>query len=233
MMKTIFQVNHERNCENGQVILVEDDLAIRSGLEQLFEAESYSITTFDSVTAFLFDETLIASARRFPTVLICDVMLPEGSSLESLNGRRLDFPVVFISGASSEREVVEAYKQGAFGFLLKPMEIDELLAEVSRALTAHQRHLEQETLRQVALQKLVRLTAREREVLDLVCLGLSNTQIGDHLDIALRTVKLHKQHAMDKLDRPNLPELIKLIALSQPLAKLTNTSPISVFACSI
>jgi len=233
MMKTIFQVNHERNCENGQVILVEDDPAIRSGLEQLFESESYSVTAFASVSAFLFDQSLIASARRFPTVLICDVMLPEGSSLQTLGSRRFDFPVVFISGASSEREVVEAYKQGAFGFLLKPMEMDELLKEIVRALAAHQRHLEQETLRQVALQKLVRLTAREREVLDLVCLGLSNTQIGDRLDIALRTVKLHKQHALEKLDKPTLPDLIKLIALSHPRDKLPNTTSISVFASSI
>ncbi|WP_438985647.1 response regulator transcription factor [Aequoribacter sp.] len=232
-MKTIRQVNHERNCENGQVIVVEDDPAIRSGLEQLFESESYSVTAFASVNAFLVDQTLIAAAQQFPTVLICDVMFPEGSSLDTLSGRHLDFPVVFMSGASSEREVVEAYKQGAFGFLLKPMEIDELLAEAARALAAHHRHLEQRTLRQVALEKLARLTLREREVVDLICLGLSNSQIGDHLNIALRTVKLHKQHAIEKLDKPNLPDLIKLLALSQQLTELPNATAISVFASSI
>jgi FixJ family two-component response regulator len=111
---------------------------------------------------------------------------------------------------SSEIEVVQAYREGGFAFLLKPVEIDELLDTVTSALRLSWSR-QQELKESQQLHLLVtQLTDRERAVITLVLEGLTNPQIGERLHIALRTVKVHRQHAMEKLGVTNLVELTRL-----------------------
>jgi RNA polymerase sigma factor (sigma-70 family) len=124
-------------------------------------------------------------------------------------------PFIFMSGISSEVEVVQAYREGGFAFMLKPIDIDELLDTVQSALrlswSRQEESREADSLRSLILQ----LTDRERSVIRLVLDGYTNPQISERLHIALRTVKVHRQHAMEKLGVSNLVELTRLADRSE------------------
>jgi two-component system response regulator DctR len=119
-------------------------------------------------------------------------------------------PIIFMSGVSSEVEVVQAYKTGGHAFLLKPVDIDELLDTIAAALTLSGSRQQEQTEVAALKSLVVQLTDRERAVIRLVLEGLTNPQIGERLHIALRTVKVHRQHAMEKLGVSNLVELTRL-----------------------
>ena len=107
---------------------------------------------------------------------------------------------------------MSAFRAGALDFLLKPIEADRLLKAVAHALGVSSQR-QQLAAQQTGLAKMVcSLSPREREVARLVVRGHINQQIADQLGIALRTVKLHRQQAMEKLNVQTVADLVRLTA---------------------
>ena len=136
-----------------------------------------------------------------PSCLLCDLRMPEidGLALQrQLQGRDVP-PMVLMSGQSLPQEVVAAFHGGAIDFLIKPFDAAELLLAVAKALSTNavQHTVAQRQLDAAAL--VASLTDKELKVIQLVVQGQTNPQIMVSLDIALRTVKLHRQRAMEKL----------------------------------
>ncbi len=212
-LRTLSQVEEAERANQGIVFVLDDDPGIRTAYYRLFELEGYLCLPYESSEAFLLRFEEASGHLSGPRCLLCDVSLPGMSGLElqrEIRDQQAAMPIIFISGASSEVEVVEAYKEGGHAFLLKPVDIDELLDTVSVALAlSKSRQCEQrelETLKAIVTQ----LTDREKAVIRLVLNGLTNPQISERLHIALRTVKVHRQHAMEKLGVSNLVELTRL-----------------------
>jgi FixJ family two-component response regulator len=196
------------------IFLIEDDDSMRKALSGMLEFVGYQVTAFSSASDFL-----KVSIQVAPAVIITDMRMPDMTGVElqaELVQRGRAIPIIFISGESTVQQTVTAMKQGAIEFLVKPFERDELLSAVIRgleqdALNMHQ-YVEQKTLE----EGLKTLAPREREVFELLSLGLNNAEIQEKLQISLPTTKQYKSEVMRKL---NLRSLSQLIALRAGISK--------------
>jgi RNA polymerase sigma factor (sigma-70 family) len=189
------------------VYVVDDDPSIRTAMERLFGSVNLAVELFNSAQEFLDYERADA-----PGCLVLDVRLPGLSGLDlqaeliKIDG---DLPIVFISGHGDIPMSVRAMKAGAVDFLPKPFKNQDLLDAVGKALDRHGKSRRDHAER-LDVQKCVEsLTDREREVLVLVVAGMMNKQIAKRLGITEATVKVHRGHAMRKMQVDSLAQLIR------------------------
>ena len=173
----------------------------------ILSAADYETRTFLSGVDFLKEKNL----NPVGCVLL-DNQMPELSGLDvqrELIERGVDLPVVFMSGASSYSDVVEATRKGAHGFLEKPFHKAELLQHVYAAvLSSRETGTAVEREQKTSLSE--QLTKREYQVCKLIIAGKTNRNIADELGISVSTVEFHRANLMDKLQVNSLAELIKL-----------------------
>ena len=190
------------------IFLVEDDDELRSDLERALQFCGYTIFSFANPEQFLQEFKPLA-----PAVLITDMRMPKQSGVElqsELISKGHKIPIIFISGESSDEQIIAALKSGAVDFLLKPFSREALLGAVAKAI-------EQDT---IAMQDLIRkaqlsealktLSPRERQVFELLAKGYGNKELVNALGISLPTVKEYKSEVMYKLRLRSLAELISL-----------------------
>jgi len=192
------------------IFVVDDDASVRKSLARLLGSHGLTVETFDSAEQFL---------RREPYggtgCIILDVRMPGLSGIalhDELARTDYHVPVIFITGHGDIPMGVEAMKKGASDFLPKPFEESQLLDAVNRALekSAHDRADRTEAER--ARMRIDRLTPREREVLPYIIAGMLNKQIAFKLDIAEKTIKVHRGHIMEKLGVDSVVELVRFAA---------------------
>lgn len=120
-------------------------------------------------------------------------------------------PIIFLTGHGTVPASVQAMKEGALDFLQKPVDEQELLDGIRRALT-RSREARAEQAEQATIQRrLDSLTPREREVLDLVATGMLNKQIGDRLGVAEKTIKVHRGRVMQKMAAASVADLVRML----------------------
>jgi FixJ family two-component response regulator len=192
------------------VFLVEDDDDLRSDLEHALQVAGY--TTF----AFANPEQFLSTFQPVvPAVLVTDMRMPKKSGVQlqaDLLETAHQFPIIFISGASSDQQIVKAFQNGAFDFLLKPFGRDTFLTTVARAME-QSKTVMHEADRQTRLAAAFKtLTPRERQVFSLMAKGYDNKLLVNELGLALPTVKQYKSEVMEKLCLSSLAELIALSA---------------------
>jgi FixJ family two-component response regulator len=196
------------------IFLIEDDDSMRKALSGMLEFVGYQVNAFSSASDFLKTSIQVA-----PAVIITDMRMPDMSGIElqaELVQRGRAIPIIFISGESTVQQTVTAMKQGAIEFLVKPFERDELLSAVIRGLEQDALHMHQYVEQKTLEEGLKTLAPREREVFELLSLGLNNAEIQEKLQISLPTTKQYKSEVMRKL---NLRSLSQLIALRAGISK--------------
>jgi FixJ family two-component response regulator len=192
------------------VHLVDDDASLRSALQRLLTAAGYRVQAYASAGEFLLEPPADA-----PGCLLLDLHMPGPSGLElqeALERHGLRLPVVFLTGHGDLTTGIRAMKSGAVDFLIKPVERKALLAAIERALEADAAQRAARAADQNLQTRFALLTARERDVFDLVVAGRLNKQIADALGIAERTVKAQRAQVMAKLGAANAAELGKIAA---------------------
>jgi two-component system response regulator FixJ len=196
---------------DGTVYVVDDDEAVRRGLTFLLRTANHAAETFASASAFL--DSYVPARRG---CLLLDVRMPQMTGLElqhELNARAWWIPTVFMTGHATVPIAIAAMKAGAFDFIEKPLRDDTLLESVERALQWDAtRRVDQLRLADLKARA-ESLTAREREVLDLVANGEPNKEIGRRLGISFRTVELHRSHILEKMQARTTSELIRMAIL--------------------
>lgn len=123
----------------GTVVVVEDDRAVNHAIEALLEAVGYRHRSYASAEAFLESEP-----PRPPCCLITDFRLPgmDGMELQSRLARRVTYmPVLLLSGDVSDRQIRQALRNGAYTFMRKPFDPDDLLVRTDRALAVSESEL--------------------------------------------------------------------------------------------
>lgn len=196
----------------GRVVVVDDYEQILARLYRLLTEAGYEVRTHASATDFLG-----APLPEPPCCVLLDVDMPGMSGLEaqrSLLSASNAVPVVFMTGLRDVPTTIEALKNGASDFLLKPFSNDVLLAAVEKAI---RRGVEQQAAREAverARARLAALTLREREVCQLVAEGLTSREIAVKLGMAESTVSLHRAHLMAKLQAGSVAEVVRLVDLA-------------------
>lgn len=151
-----------------------------------------------------------ARSSLAPGCILLDVNMPALSGVQlqdELVRMQSALPIVFMTAHGDIATSVRAIKAGAEDFLIKPMDKETLLDAVQRAMRRYwTEHAEQSDLRALR-QRLDSLTAREREVFDLVLGGLLNKQIAGQLGNTERTVKAHRAALMEKMGVKSVAEL--------------------------
>lgn len=110
---------------------------------------------------------------------------------------------------------IAAMKSGAFDFIEKPLRDEALLDSVERALRWQESNREERLQLAAITARAALLTAREREVLDMVAAGEPNKIIARRLGISFRTVEMHRSHILAKMQARTTAELIRMAILLQ------------------
>jgi FixJ family two-component response regulator len=193
--------------ESDQVVfVVDDDDAVRGSLRMLLHSVGLKSVLYPSAAAFLAG---VSNHHRGCALL--DIRMPGMSGLElfeQLNARGIRLPVIFITGHGDVPMAVRAIKKGAFDFLQKPFNDQDLLDRVQVALREDTTRRSSDAERQALRLRRDRLTPREREIMERVVAGQANKVIAIDLGLSERTVELHRAHVMEKMEVRSLAELV-------------------------
>jgi two-component system CheB/CheR fusion protein len=190
------------------VFIVDDDSHIREGIRGMFEEKGIAVEDFATSEAFL-----EAYRPGREGCLLIDAYLPGMSGLEllkRLHDAGLRLPSIMITGNCDVPMAVQAMKAGASDFLEKPIRNSELLASVERALEQSKDASKLTAWRETAANRIARLTARERQIMELVLTGRPSKNIAADLGISQRTVENHRAAIMEKTGTKSLPALARL-----------------------
>jgi FixJ family two-component response regulator len=192
------------------VLLVEDNEPLRLQITRSLREAGYDVHAFAGVDGI--DTMAVPSGQACVAVL--DMRLGAASGIDALlvlREARPELPVVFVSGESQPREIIEGMKMGVIEFLLKPFSLASLLEAVRRGAEADRQRLEQDEHRVRARQKFSRLTPREAQVCHLMVYGYKTAEVAQELGVAQGTAKIHRQRIMDKLDVSSISEVVALL----------------------
>jgi len=188
--------------------LVEDDDELRSDLERALQFCGYTTFSFANPEQFLLEFKPVV-----PAVLVTDMRMPKLSGVQlqaELMEKGHKIPIIFISGESLDEQIVKAFKNGAFDFLLKPFSREVFLSTVAKAIEQDSIAM-QELIRKSRLAEALKtLSPRELQVFHLLAKGYGNKELVEALGISLSTVKEYKSEVMYKLRLRSLAELIAL-----------------------
>ncbi|WP_136416347.1 sigma-70 family RNA polymerase sigma factor [Herbaspirillum sp. ST 5-3] len=191
------------------VFIVDDDQSVRDALGLLLSVQGYPITLFADA-----ESCLAAYRADWRGCILIDIRMPGIDGL-ALQKRLLEMgstlPVIVMTGHGDVESAREAFRSQAIDFLEKPIDNDKLMAAIDEAF--RRQSAVQEVHGQAAefQQLLATLTAREREVMELVVAGRHNREIADLLGISSRTVEVHKARMMAKLGTQRIPDLVRLM----------------------
>ncbi len=167
-------------------------------------------------------ETVRLAESVAPDVVVLDIAMPNLNGIEAarqITASRPEAAIVILSMHSDESYVIRALKAGARAYLLKDSAEGDLIAAIhaisegkSFFSPAISRILVEDYMRQLE-QKHVEdtyelLTAREREILQLLAEGKTNKEVAAVLNLSVYTVETHRTHILQKLNLHNVPELI-------------------------
>ena len=190
------------------VFVVDDSPSVRKSLDRLLGSAGYAVETFASAGEFL-----ARAPSDGPCCLVLDVRMPGLTGIEmqeALVAAGSQVSIIFITGHVDVRTSVKAMRAGAVDLLTKPIDQDELLAAIARAVTQDTARRSEAARIAEIRQRLTTLTARETQVFVLVVTGMLNKQIAGELGIGEKTIKVHRGRVMDKMRAGSIAELVRL-----------------------
>jgi two-component system response regulator DctR len=194
----------------GLAYLVDDDDAIRDALSWLFHSRGIAVRAWPSAEAFLADYSPEMSG-----CLILDIRMTGMTGIElydQLQARGCAMPAIFLTGHGDVPLAVKALKRGAFDFIEKPFSDNELADRVIDALKSEESRRWRDADRALIEEHLASLTEREREVMAAILAGKLNKVIADELQIAMRTVEVHRARVFEKMGVRSAVELAQQLA---------------------
>jgi len=192
------------------VFVIDDDQAVRQFLCKLIASVGLEVEPYAMAQTFL-------DAGKFerPGCLVLDIRMREMSGLElqqELARRQVDLPIIMLTGHGNVQVAVHAMKAGAIDFIEKPFNNELLLDRIQHAVAESILRYDDHIKRKELSRRRDSLTARERQVLDLVVAGMTNKVMADRLNISEKTVENHRARMMEKMSASSLPDLINMVA---------------------
>jgi two-component system response regulator NreC len=195
------------------IVLADDHRVVRAGLRMLLDAEPDMHVVSEAGDISLTERRV---AAYHPQVLVLDVNMPEGSSIPAIPRILKSAPstrIVVLTMQTDPQLARDALRAGATGFVLKAAAEDELIQAV-RFAAQGRTYLNPELGARLAAEGPGAagppddLSAREIEVLRLIALGHTNSEIAGQLFLSVRTVESHRAHIQQKTQRGSRAELV-------------------------
>ncbi len=198
---------HGARPERPVVYLMDDDRDEREAMADLLNQRGLRVRTFDSSKALLDD--LEAQSEG---CIVVDAGMPQMSGFELLD--RLSeigstLPAIMVARHGDVRMAVRALRNGAVDFLEKPVDVDQLVASIDRALEQGRDSAAHRPVHAAAASRLARLTERQRQVLAMVLEGRPSKVIATALGISRRTVEAHRAAIMRKTGSKSISALVR------------------------
>jgi FixJ family two-component response regulator len=195
-------------AKSPTVYVIDDDAGVRLAMQELLDSAGLRSEGFERAEDFLH-----ASSSGIHGCIILDISLPGINGLEfqqQLRTAGIPTPIIFLTGHGDIPMTVTAMKSGAIEFFTKPFDDEKLLSAIRQALVRDQRIRENEAEIAAVQRRYERLTARERQVMDLVLAGMRNKEIAAQLGTSVITIKVHRSQVMHKMQAGSLLELARV-----------------------
>ena len=197
---------------HAQILLVDDDAAVRDSIGALLESAGYFVRTYESAMHIL-EDCLPQDA-----CVITDIRMPDMDGIElqkEMKRRGIDLPLIFMTGHGDVPLAVRAMKAGALDFIEKPFDDLDMLRSIRSAIETGRRARDRSAEARTAQNMLTLLTPRERHVLDQLVAGRSNKMVAFELGLSSRTVEIHRARIMSKMSAHSVPELVRIAIAAQ------------------
>ena len=190
--------------------IIDDEEVVRDSLSWLAASRSIEARSYASGQQFL--DSLDGSFDADGDCVLLDVRMPDMNGIAVFDqlirrGWLARWPVIFLTGHGEVPMAVDSLKRGAFDFFEKPFNDNDLMDRVDQALASSRAAASAAQVQ----ARLATLSAREREVLDLILAGKMNKVVADELGISMRTVEVHRAHIFDKMQVKTAVELAGLL----------------------
>jgi DNA-binding NarL/FixJ family response regulator len=210
------------------IIIVDDHLIFRQGLKSILESENITNVIGEASNGIEFIDLL---AHHRPDVVLMDIDMPHMNGMEATEKALQlmpDLKIIVFSMFSEEEYYSKMIDRGVKGFILKTCGINELEIAIQNVMMGES-YFSNELLRKIVSNygrfinpnstQQDKLTRREIDVLQQICIGLTNEEIADKLYISPKTVKSHKSHLLEKTKCKNIATLI-LFAVKNKIVEL-------------
>lgn len=203
------KIPHECALRECHVFLIEDDGPLRAELAETLMSAGLNVHAFDSA-----ESCLDVGVDLSPAVIVSDMVLPGQSGIDlfkSIREQSIETPVVFISGYSEPKQIIDGMKLGAVDFLWKPFKGEALLEVVAKSLTLD---LERQASLSVSTDieaRWITLSDREKEVGKLMLKGHGNKDVAAILSIQPDTANKHRMKVLKKMGVAGRPQLLELL----------------------
>lgn len=191
-----------------RITVIDDQETVRTALGDMLGVYGYTVDLYESASAYL-----AAATAGDAGCVISDVRMPTMDGIElvrEVQKRKLDVPIILISGHADVPMAVAGLKAGAQDFIEKPVDDVKLVAAINRAIAGKfERQAASQAARE-AEQRFDRLTPREMEVFDLVAQGMTSQAIANKLGISGRTVESYRAQIMEKLQMDSVASIVRL-----------------------
>ncbi|MBB3261676.1 FixJ family two-component response regulator [Paraburkholderia bannensis] len=190
------------------VYVIDDEEMVRDALVRLLRSAGINARGFASAT-----EVLSQEWPSVPMSVVLDMNLKSASGFDvqsQLAQKGVQVPIIFLTGHGSIPMSVRAIKAGAHEFLTKPIDDEELLGAVRRALAQDEANLAERAFNADVLQRAALLTPREMEVFELAVEGRMIKHMAHELGTQEVTVKVHKGRVMSKMQAKTLIDLARM-----------------------
>jgi FixJ family two-component response regulator len=187
------------------VFVVDDDANVRGALARLIRSLGMQVETFATGGEFL-----SCKVPEGPACIVLDMRLSGENGLVLQDTLRTSERGLPITGHGTVPLCAQALKAGAVDFLLKPVDEQDLLKAISRAIE-EDRHTQGNQRKHAAIAwRVATLTPREREVMALVVTGRLNKQIAEDLGTSEKTIKVHRGRVMQKMQAMSIADLVRM-----------------------
>lgn len=189
------------------IFVIDDQPSVRDAIGEMLSVFGFAVEVFDSANAFL---DKVPATR--PGCVVADVRMPgmDGIALVSeMARRRIDIPIILISGHADVPMAVAGIKAGAEDFIEKPIDDARLVAAINRALARVFAAQDARAPNDDLAERFVRLTPRQVEIFDLVAGGFTSQAIAARLDLSTRTVESYRAQIMEKMQAESVAVLVR------------------------